>query len=577
MILKNMLLILPSSVLAVITRFYRTNLNEQTAKYISENGLYHFTKDMETANKILESGKINPSKGILNAYGKAGTYMFAGIPDYDVYLKNFSREYYNLLLHPERIMYAVKINARESDLSGYKMRVQDGAIIAEGGCILKPEQTEIKEIVIDYLPDKTGKKRLCLRERTKEEMQEVTDLALLGEVPVAIPNGKFHNYIPSNECLQAIKEERKRLGYVQLLDTVSTISHINEIENKMSVGTVKKIGSKLMSWFSNIKNGKIKALPQAQNEKTTNTLEMKEASRSNIKIKKIVELVNGISKGAISTTRPISSKVYSNTIVGLNKQGIYQKDLAQTFSELLGSSFYQYAKQKEKSIDMGKLYKSQGHGINHSRKVAILASEILQSSGINFDERMADILLTACYYHDIGRIADFGPHAKNSVRKLKKMELRFEDGEEYTEEDRNMLYAIVDAHEGRDSDIDKIMNKYHISKENQDKVKFYAGVLKDADALDRARLSNQFYMDLRPEYLRNREAKQLINFSFDLDNISRRMPTNELMELNYIVEPRENYLDSLKVSVSPTISRETLEKIQEERDTISTPKDIGEP
>lgn len=188
---------------------------------------------------------------------------------------------------------------------------------------------------------------------------------------------------------------------------------------------------------------------------------------------------------------------------------------------------------------MDKLYKSQGHGINHSRKVAILASEILQSSGMNFDEKMVDILLTACYYHDIGRIADIGPHAKNSVRKLREMKLYFEDGEEYTEEDRNMLYAIVDAHEGRDSDIDKIMNKYHISKENQDKVKFYAGVLKDADALDRARLSNQFYMDLNPKYLRNREAKQLINFSFDLDNISRQMPTKELMELNHIMEPKK--------------------------------------
>lgn len=556
----------------------RTNLNEQTAKYIEENGMYHFTKDLDTANKIIESGKINPSKNAIVSYGVPAAFLFAGIPSMDNYFKNLSEgAWNNLLLHPDQILYAVKINAKENDLSGYKMRVQDDAIVAEGGCILKPEQAEVKEIVIDYLPDKIGKKRLCLRERTKEEMQEVTDLALLGDAPIAIPGGKFHNYIPSKECLEAIKQERKRLGYIPILDLASSVTHVVGIENEMSMGAIRKLGNRFVTWFSNIKNGKMQALPQGQKEKGINKFELKTLEPKEFKTNRLVELVNGISNGTISTTRPISSKVYSNTIVGLNRQGIYQKDLAQTFSELLGSSFYQYAKQKEKSIDMDKLYKSQGHGINHSRKVAILASEILQSSGMNFDEKMVDILLTACYYHDIGRIADIGPHAKNSVRKLREMKLYFEDGEEYTEEDRNMLYAIVDAHEGRDSDIDKIMNKYHISKENQDKVKFYAGVLKDADALDRARLSNQFYMDLNPKYLRNREAKQLINFSFDLDNISRQMPTKELMELNHIMEPKENYLDSLKVSVSPTISKETLEKIQEGRDTISTQKDIDEP
>lgn len=575
MILKNLLLILPTGLISSILKTLRTNLNEQTAKYIEENGMYHFTNNLDTANKIIESGKINPSKNAIVSYGVPAAFLFAGIPSMDNYFKNLSEgEWNNLLLHPERILYAVKINVKENDLSGYKMRVQDEAIVAEGGCILKPEQAEVKEIVIDYLPDKTGKKRLCLRERTKEEMEEVTDMVLSGDKPIAIPGGKFHNYIPSKECLDAIKQERKRLGYVPILDLTSSVAHVSKIENEMSIGAIKKLGNKFMTWFSNIKNGKMKALPQGPKE--IKKLELKTLEPKEFKTNRLIELVNGISNGTISTTRPISSKAYFNTIVGLNQQGIYQKDSAQTFSELLGSSFYQYAKQKEKSIDMGKLYKSQGHGINHSRKVAILASEILQSSGTNFDERMVDILLTACYYHDIGRIADIGPHAKKSVRKLREMKLYFEDGEEYTKEDRNMLYAIVEAHEGRDLDSDKIMHKYNIASENQSKVKFYMGVLKDADALDRARLSNQFYMDLNPNYLRNREAKQLINFSFDLDNISRQMPTKELMELNHIMKPRENYLDSLKISVSPKISQETLDKIQEGRDTISTQRDIEE-
>ena len=304
----------------------RTNLNEQTAKYIEENGMYHFTKDLDTANKIIESGKINPSKNAIVSYGVPAAFLFAGIPSMDNYFKNLSEgAWNNLLLHPDQILYAVKINAKENDLSGYKMRVQDDAIVAEGGCILKPEQAEVKEIVIDYLPDKIGKKRLCLRERTKEEMQEVTDLALLGDAPIAIPGGKFHNYIPSKECLEAIKQERKRLGYIPILDLASSVTHVVGIENEMSMGAIRKLGNRFVTWFSNIKNGKMQALPQGQEEKGINKFELKTLEPKEFKTNRLVELVNGISNGTISTTRPISSKVYSNTIVGLNRQGIFRK------------------------------------------------------------------------------------------------------------------------------------------------------------------------------------------------------------------------------------------------------------
>lgn len=571
MILKNLILMLPESILAALIKIIRTNLDKETAEYIDKNGLYHFTRDLETANKIIESGKINPTKSVFVSYGIPGTFMFAGIPDLDNYFKNLSSgAWNNLLLHPDQILYAVKVNAKERDLNDYKMRLQDGAIIAEGGCILKPDQAEVKELVIDYIPNKDGKKVLALRERTKEEIERETDFVMMGDCPVAIPGRKFHSYIPSKECMEAIKQERKRLGYIPMLDTVSSVAHVVNIENKDSINAIKKITVNLKKWFEEIKTNKLKALPEGKDNKFQTISNLKILSSGSYELNNLANIVNGISNGTISSTRPSLSKNYSKSIVELNRQGLQQKDLAKTFESVINSSYYQYAKQKEKNLDFSKVYNSKIHGINHSRKVAILSSAILQDSGIDFDERMVDILMTACYYHDIGRIMDFGPHAKNSVRKLKKMDLRFENGEEYTDEDRNMLYTIVEAHEGKDSDLSKIMKKYNISEEKQEVVKFYSYVLKDADALDRARISTKFYMDLNPQYLRFNESKRLINFSFDLDTICRHIPSKDLMKLEAFSERNNNFYNSLryeqqnvdinKIEQSPQITRNPVDK-----------------
>lgn len=571
MILKNLILMLPESILAALIKTIRTNLDKETAEYIDKNGLYHFTRDLETANKIIESGKINPTKSVFVSYGIPGTFMFAGIPDLDNYFKNLSAgAWNNLLLHPDQILYAVKVNAKERDLNDYKMRLQDGAIIAEGGCILKPDQAEVKELVIDYIPNKDGKKVLALRERTKEEIERETDFVMMGDCPVAIPGRKFHSYIPSKECMEAIKQERKRLGYIPMLDTVSSVAHVVNIENKDSINAVKKITVNLKKWFEEIKTNKLKALPEGKDNKFQTISNLKILSSGSYELNNLANIVNGISNGTISSTRPSLSKNYSKSIVELNRQGLQQKDLAKTFESVINSSYYQYAKQKEKNLDFSKVYNSKIHGINHSRKVAILSSAILQDSGIDFDERMVDILMTACYYHDIGRIMDFGPHAKNSVRKLKKMDLRFENGEEYTDEDRNMLYTIVEAHEGKDSDLSKIMKKYNISEEKQEVVKFYSYVLKDADALNRARISTKFYMDLNPQYLRFNESKRLINFSFDLDTICRHIPSKDLMKLEAFSERNNNFYNSLryeqqnvdinKIEQSPQITRNPVDK-----------------
>lgn len=172
MILRDYVALLSANVAAVLLKTLRLNMNEPVANYIQENGLYHFTKNLETAELIKQSGMIKQS-GKLASLGSNITYLFAGVPDIETYNKNLGYgTYSNLLLNPEKILYAIKLNINKEQLSNYKIRIQDGAIVHEGNCILRDDQVEIKQMVLDLIEDQDGQKRLGLRERTEKEMAE---------------------------------------------------------------------------------------------------------------------------------------------------------------------------------------------------------------------------------------------------------------------------------------------------------------------------------------------------------------------------------------------------------------------
>ncbi len=69
----------------------------------------------------------------------------------------------------------------------------------------------------------------------------------------------------------------------------------------------------------------------------------------------------------------------------------------------------------------------------------MLSMIIAEKEGIietDKDDRTKDILLTAAYYHDIGRkkgfiVDNYGPHSKSSARKIKRMDLFYLNGESY--------------------------------------------------------------------------------------------------------------------------------------------------
>ena len=79
-----------------------------------------------------------------------------------------------------------------------------------------------------------------------------------------------------------------------------------------------------------------------------------------------------------------------------------------------------------------------------------------------------------------GIITDnFGPHSKNSARKINKIDLTYANGKKYTERDKKILQAVVEAHEGKDKNMDKICRKYQIGEEDIEYTTQMMKIIKD--------------------------------------------------------------------------------------------------
>lgn len=164
------------------------------------------------------------------------------------------------------------------------------------------------------------------------------------------------------------------------------------------------------------------------------------------------------------------------------------------------------------------------------------------------DNRIKEILSTAAMYHDIGRVLDNGPHAARGARKIKKMDLKYSDGKPYSEEDKKIVMALVESHEGKPDKINKMIKKYGIKEEDIDLVTSLNSVVRDADALDRVRIDSNrtfsYKVDLNPKFLVNDTSKRLINSAYQLEFLSKRVPNmNNILRFG---KPKTNMLERMQ-------------------------------
>ncbi len=196
--------------------------------------------------------------------------------------------------------------------------------------------------------------------------------------------------------------------------------------------------------------------------------------------------------------------VYYNTYHKLLEDlAIKELDISKVQEVIKNSDLLTVYKEVMSDFNTDILYKSILHGINHNIRVSIYALVI--SIYENIDTRTFKLITEACKYHDIGRLSDHkdNEHGKRSAEMIDFLK------DKYSPEEINLLKVAITCHSLPDYEFIRVLEKNNI-KDKEKCTKIFK-ILKDADALDRVRLSGSM---IKVEMLRTDIAKQLIKFSY---------------------------------------------------------------
>lgn len=504
--IRSIMLFVPATFISAIAKMNTIALNRKIKDKILDEGMYHFVPNEKVAQAIIQSEYLRPSQKQLKMFGHARTYMFGGKPTVEQYTKNVTNTNAKLnpYVNPKMIATAIKIRpTTEEELKNYKYRgLQDEAIVYEGYCILPSKAVEMVKMVPDLerdengnpIKDNKGNYSLIVREAKEDEI----DL-------------ESEEYKAKEDYLAVIEEKRKQLGYSK--DNSNLISKINNtmtnivdqirMEHDVMKQSIKK------NW-KDVFKGIIERI-------TTPKLEP--------------SVEDTIKKFTFSKKyNPYQDSKFAKFVIQKQTQeGLEQLSLEETLSNLTESVDGQYLAQKYKELE-GTINKKGIHGKDHANRVTITAMTIAQREGIlenDQDNKIKDILITSAYLHDIGRIGNNGPHAARGARKIKNMDLRFLDGTIYSREEKDLVRALVEGHEGKPDKINKLLDKYHIDNPKYRELAVRLNsVVRDADALDRVRIDVKhfgYHINLKPEYLVNKTSTQLLNASYELENLTKKV------------------------------------------------------
>lgn len=522
MLIKDIAMFLPRGIVSTILKTVRTDIDKVGKEQILKNGLYHMTTDEETVQLILDSGYLKPSTGILknlNSYGTAAVCMFNGIPTMEDYMKNLetTKAFNNPLITPNMVLNGIKISPTEMrELANYKARsLADDVIIYEGYCVLPKEEVQAVKLVPDLNRDavtnepivnsKTGEYEIIFREAKEEELSQ-----------------DKKTYEAKEDYLQYVETVKKKIGYLEgnhlpskAINSFITLMYQGKLEGDMT----KKYSKNIFKYIKDvIKRWRTPKLDMSTDEKIYTEIREFDHKKKN----------------------PYRDRKFGLAVADFQKQGLEQLELKDELEKITTGEIGKFFRRKNQQIDKTNIIQRGIHGIHHNDRVAMLSMMIARNEGIlegDTDHRTKDILLMAAYEHDIGRKVgkitfNIGPHAKRSARKLRKIDVKYLNGQPYTEEDKNILRAVVEAHEGKDEAMDQICKRYHISEENWEYTKTLMTILKDADALDRVRLDYNtgiVITDLNPKYLRTNTAKRLLNASYQLEGLTNKVSFDKIL------------------------------------------------
>lgn len=547
----------------------RFELTEKVKEEATQNGLYHFVKDDTVADAIIDSGYLRPSDN-MTSYGRKTCFMFCGGPSVDNYAKNLTdsslvekdnlwKRQINPYITPTRVATAIRFTPQMKDLANYSFRgLEDGAFMYEGYCILPKDTVEKVKMVPDLvrdssgfpIKDKNGEYQVAFREALPEELSEDKT-----------------TYMAKPDYLQYMMEKGIEYGYLRADGSPKT-----KIETKIKAMT----DPSRMEFDLSAEN----ATKNFQDMVASLKDRVKSMFQSRTSMEKSAE--ECLQDFNFKRKNPYRDKKFALAVASLqSKDGLSQLDLNDVLSDFTHSQAGEFFSKKYGQLE-SVITRAGIHGKSHTDRVALQAMMIAHNEGIfenDEDNRIKDILATAAMYHDIGRVLDQGPHAGRGARKIAKMDLRYADGKPYSDEDKKMVMALVEAHEGKPNKIDKMIKKYQIQDTaNIDLLKRLNSVVRDADALDRVRIDSNgllgYKVNLNPEYLVNDTSKMLINAAYQLEFLTKRVPNiNNVLNFGRpestatyrMQESARDFDDRIRVDNIPTLDKRILKDNSEDR------------
>ena len=174
-------------------------------------------------------------------------------------------------------------------------------------------------------------------------------------------------------------------------------------------------------------------------------------------------------------------------------------DSIDVVAEMKKSAYYDLLLKALSNLQTDRLYVSAYHGTDHIERVMLLGTIIAFQQ--HFPTRETELLLTACSYHDIGRIDDHRDdrHGKRSADRLPSI-----PGLGVSQEEMRCLQAAIATHSTKDDMIDSFAKEYGVPEDQMEKCHLLCKGLKDADNLDRVRIHD---LDIR--HLRFDESKRM--------------------------------------------------------------------
>lgn len=173
------------------------------------------------------------------------------------------------------------------------------------------------------------------------------------------------------------------------------------------------------------------------------------------------------------------------------------------------------------------------HGKKHIENVMLFAGIISYFEELSNQDR--NLLMESAKYHDQGRVNDL-----DELHGVQSAYILGEDLKDlYTEEEIKIMQAAIIFHDDRtqgetisereNNGFDEIVSKLRLSSDDRKRARLIGNILKDADALDRARFVPNFN-PIDEKFLRTKSSKTLIKLAFMLHEAYAKDELKELLE-----------------------------------------------